>query len=62
MRCCCPAGGEARLDYFKKVATAPALSRIGAKLDFSGFRNGNVWIALFTFLCALLTGCCTCVA
>ena len=43
-------GGEARLTYFKQVAAAPALSRIGAKLDFTGFRDGDVWIALLTFL------------
>ena len=44
------AEGQQRLDLFKQVAAAPTLTRIGAKLDFSGFNNGDLWIALLTFL------------
>ena len=45
-----PAGGAARLAYFKKVVSVPRLNRIGASLSFEGFTDGDLWIALATFL------------
>ena len=43
-------GGEARLEYFKKVVSVPDTSMVSAMLDFSGFKNGHLWLALITFL------------
>lgn len=43
-------GGEARLDYFKKVVAAPDTSATAGKLSFTGFGDGDLWIALITFL------------
>lgn len=43
-------GGEARLDYFKKVVAAPDTSATAGKLSFVGFGDGDLWIALITFL------------
>jgi len=42
--------GESRWQYFKKVVAAPSLSRTSLQLDFAGLGNGDVWIALVTFL------------
>ncbi|KAL4442024.1 hypothetical protein ABPG77_011285 [Micractinium sp. CCAP 211/92] len=39
-----------RWDYFKKVVSAPNTSATAGKFDFSGFKNGNLWVALITFL------------
>lgn len=43
-------GGEQRWNYFRKVATVPDTSLIAGKLSFSGFSDGDLWLALFTFL------------
>ncbi|KAK9811846.1 hypothetical protein WJX72_011125 [[Myrmecia] bisecta] len=43
-------GGEARLAYFKHVVDVPNLSKTGAAISFAGFTNGQLWIALITFL------------
>lgn len=48
--CALYAGGQARLDYFKQVVSVPRLNRIGMSLSFDGFLNGDLWIALITFL------------
>lgn len=39
-----------RWDYFKKVVTAPDTSATAGKFDFSGFKDGQLWVALITFL------------
>lgn len=39
-----------RWDYFKKVVSAPDTSATAGKFDFSGFKDGDLWIALITFL------------
>ncbi|KAL4443804.1 hypothetical protein ABPG75_011541 [Micractinium tetrahymenae] len=39
-----------RWDYFKKVVSAPDTSATAGKFDFSGFKSGDLWIALITFL------------
>jgi AGZA family xanthine/uracil permease-like MFS transporter len=43
-------GGQDRLDYFKKVAVVPSTDQVAGKLNFSGFGNGDLWLALLTFL------------
>ncbi|GAB4815302.1 hypothetical protein N2152v2_002348 [Parachlorella kessleri] len=43
-------GGEARLDNFKQVAEAPNASASAGKIDFGGLGNGQLWVALVTFL------------
>ena len=43
-------GGEERFDYFKQVVDVPDPSKTALALDFSGLRNGQVWVALITFL------------
>lgn len=39
-----------RWDYFKKVVSVPDTSQTAGKFDFSGFKDGNLWVALITFL------------
>jgi AGZA family xanthine/uracil permease-like MFS transporter len=39
-----------RWDYFKKVVSVPDTSQTAGKFDFSGFRDGDLWVALITFL------------
>jgi hypothetical protein len=39
-----------RWDYFKKVVAKPDTSMTAGKFDFSGFKDGNLWVALITFL------------
>lgn len=41
---------QRRWDFFKEVATVPSISETAARLDFSAFNNGNLWLALITFL------------
>lgn len=43
-------GGQERLDYFRKVVAVPDTSYTAAQLDFSGFKTGQLWLALITFL------------
>ena len=35
-----------RWNYFKKVVAVPNTSATAGKFDFSGFSNGNLWLAL----------------
>lgn len=44
------AAGEDRLDYFKQVVAVPDTSYVNAQFDFSGFKTGQLWLALVTFL------------
>ena len=39
-----------RWDYFKKVVSVPSTSQTAGKFDFSGFKDGDLWVALITFL------------
>lgn len=34
----------------QKVVTAPDTSATAGKFDFSGFKDGQLWLALVTFL------------
>jgi len=43
------AGGEYRWAYFKQVVKIEEIKKAGAQMDFD-FSNGNIGIALFTFL------------
>lgn len=43
-------GGQQRLDVFKQVVAAPTLSATGLAWDWSAFGDGQLWLALFTFL------------
>ena len=44
------AGGADRLDEFKRVVDYPTLKATGGAISFKGFRSGELWIALATFL------------
>lgn len=39
-----------RWDYFKKVVAVPDTSQTAGKFNFSGFKDGDLWVALITFL------------
>lgn len=41
---------QSRYLYFKQVAKVPSASATAGKFDFSGFSNGDLWLALITFL------------
>ncbi|GAX75518.1 hypothetical protein CEUSTIGMA_g2961.t1 [Chlamydomonas eustigma] len=43
-------GGQDRYNYFVKGATVPSVAMTGGKLEFSALSNGDVWVALITFL------------
>lgn len=43
-------GGQARLDYFKKVVQRPDTSKTDLEMDFSAFGTAELWAALFSFL------------
>jgi len=43
-------GAQRRYDYFKQVVGVPNTSYSAGKFDWSGFSNGNLWVALITFL------------
>ena len=43
-------GGEERLQFFKKVATAPDTSATDLSFIWTGFGKPAFWGALFTFL------------
>jgi AGZA family xanthine/uracil permease-like MFS transporter len=43
-------GAKIRMDYFKKVVALPDTSMSAGQFDWSAFNNGNLWIALITFL------------
>ena len=42
--------GAARLDYFKNVVAVPSVAKTGGALSFNNFTNGQLWLALITFL------------
>ena len=42
--------GQARLDYFKNVVAVPSVAKTGGALSFNNFHNGQLWLALITFL------------
>jgi AGZA family xanthine/uracil permease-like MFS transporter len=41
---------QTRWLYFTDVVKVPSISKTAAQFDFSGFSNGNLWLALITFL------------
>ncbi|KAG7667637.1 hypothetical protein Ndes2526A_g01967 [Nannochloris sp. 'desiccata'] len=43
-------GAKLRMEYFKKVVAVPDTSYSAGQFDWSAFSNGNLWIALLTFL------------
>lgn len=43
-------GGPNRLSYFKKVVDVPTVAKTSIAWDFTYIRDGNVWVALLTFL------------
>lgn len=43
-------GAQRRMDTFKKVVAVPDASYSAGQFDWSGFSNGNLWLALITFL------------
>lgn len=45
-----PAGGEERMQYFRHVVSVPNASKTALAWSFSAFRQGELWIALITFL------------
>jgi AGZA family xanthine/uracil permease-like MFS transporter len=42
--------GEARWEYFRHVVALPSIKKTGGALSFSNFANGQLWLALITFL------------
>ena len=44
------AGGAERLATFRRVVSAPDASRTALAWSFSAFKEGQLWVALFTFL------------
>jgi adenine/guanine/hypoxanthine permease len=43
-------GAKLRMQYFKKVVAVPDTSYSAGQFDWSAFNNGNLWVALITFL------------
>ncbi|EGN97430.1 hypothetical protein SERLA73DRAFT_92540 [Serpula lacrymans var. lacrymans S7.3] len=44
------AAGDDLFNFFKQVVTFHPLTKIGNALDYTSYKNGNVWYALVTFL------------
>ncbi|KAK9909947.1 hypothetical protein WJX75_009918 [Coccomyxa subellipsoidea] len=42
--------GESRWEYFRNVVAVPSIKQTGGALSFSNFSNGDLWLALITFL------------
>mmetsp|Transcript_13893 Transcript_13893/g.34200 ORF Transcript_13893/g.34200 Transcript_13893/m.34200 type:complete len:631 (-) Transcript_13893:129-2021(-) len=42
--------GEERREYFLKGAVVPSVKKTGGQLDFKALNQGDVWVALITFL------------
>lgn len=43
--------GDSAFDFFKKVATFHSFKHLGpSNIDFKGYSNGRVWIAVISFL------------
>ena len=38
------------MEVFKEVVAAPTLSATGLAWDWSAFKDGRTWVAMFTFL------------
>ena len=47
--------GEARWEYFRHVVAVPSIKKTGGALSFSNFKNGQLWLALITFLYGALS-------
>lgn len=50
-------GGAARMDVFSEVVAAPSLAATALSWDWSAFKSGKLWLALFTFLYIDLLDC-----
>lgn len=48
---CCPhPGGGERLDTFRQVVSVPNTSKTALAWSFGAFGDGQLWVALVTFL------------
>jgi adenine/guanine/hypoxanthine permease len=43
-------GAVRRMEVFEEVVSLPDTSKTALEFDFSGFKNGQLWLALITFL------------